>query len=90
MSMGAKFRETPTCNKSKLLRTFQEVVGKLKKKLGRLSQTKSSVFDKWESVLLNKIKAQISKLSKKSMEPNEILTTPEVANYIRELHCPYR
>ena len=89
MSMGAKFREMPPCNKAKLIRTFQEVVDKLKKKLAKLCHTKLSVFDKWESVLLGKIKAKILRLSQKSMKPNQVLTRPDVINYLNKLHSRF-
>ena len=36
MSMGAKFREMPPCNKSKLYTMFEEAVANLKNKLVKL------------------------------------------------------
>ena len=90
MGMGAKFREMPPCNKSKLYTMFEEAVANLKNKLVKSCHPiKSCAFDKWESVLLNKIKSKIARIPRKKMEPNQILNTPEMMKYIQELHARF-
>ena len=46
--MGAKFIETPPCNKHKLTHLYRDAIEKLTNKVARFAKSKSIIFDSWK------------------------------------------
>ena len=85
MKMGAKFRETPPCNKRKLTHLYEDANEKLTTKLARSTKSKSIIFGCWKDCLIQGIHKAFKSLPG-TFKSSCILDKPEVRTYIKFLH----
>ena len=83
--MGAKFRETPPCNKRKLTHLYEDAIEKLTTKLARSTKSKSIIFGCWKDCLIQGIHKAFKSLPG-TFKSSCILDKPEVRTYIKFLH----
>ena len=55
MKMGAKFRETPPCNKRKLTHLYRDAIKKLTNKVARFAKSTSIIFYSWQDSMTRDI-----------------------------------
>ena len=55
MKMGAKFRETPLCNKHKLTHLYRDAIEKLTNKVVSFAKNKSIIVDSWKDSITRDI-----------------------------------
>ena len=78
MKMGAKFRETPPCNKHKLTHLYRDAIENLTNKLTRFAKSKSIIFDSWKDRISRDIDKALKCLPN-TFKSAHILDTPEVS-----------
>ena len=86
MSMGAKYRLTPSISRFKILSLVEDSIIRLKKKLCRASKTKVACFDMWFDILHKRLKRRCKSLEKSDLESNDIFEKAHIAEYLKQVH----
>ena len=85
MRKGAKYRETPNCNKYKLTQLYKNAIDKLAVTLSRRVKNKKICFDDWSCKIMKEISIAIKKLPHE-FKSCQILKQPDIVKYIEDLH----
>ena len=86
MSMGAKFRLTPSVSRKKIMSTLEESIINLRDKLQNRSKAARGSFKMWFDILHKRLIKRCKTLTSSCLASNNIFEKPEVNEYLNLLH----
>ena len=86
MSMGAKFRLTPSVTRKKIVSTLEESIINLRDKLKRRTNINIGAFTMWFDILHKRLLQRCKTLGKESLSSNDVFEKQEVNEYLSYFH----